>query len=59
MTSSKNPGQTTGVDRDERDGAAAAHEVLDAHLVAGEAQEPRVRVDHLVGAADPAPVGAL
>ena len=39
--------------------APGRHEVLDADLVAGEAQEPRVWVDDLVGAADPTPVRTL
>ena len=53
------PRADTRVDADERDRARPAHEVLDPHLVPGEAQEPRVGVDDLVDAANPATIGPL
>ena len=58
-TSSNKPGQSAGSTPTNVTAPRPGNEVLDADLVAGEAQEPGVRVDDLIGAADPPAVGAL
>ena len=53
------PRADTRVDADERDRPRPANEVLDPHLVPGEAQKPCVGVDDLVDATNPTSIRPL